>query len=554
MISHMGRTLIVALLALAGCTGSIGSAPSDEPPLPPRDDLPPPLPSGLQLAPQGMTRLSALEYDRSLEILLGDDERPARTLLPEDPRTPFDNDYEEQEASQALIEGEELLAQEAAARLLADPERRDRIVGCTPTGVSDEGCMRSFVSSFVRRAFRRTVRPEEVDFFVDGEGEWPGAMSEATTFDDFYEGVSAIVQIVLQDPEFLYRVEIGTPHDESEGVFRLNDFEIATRLSFFLWGAIPDDELLDRAEAGELQDPAVRLEEAMRLLQDERAQVRFALFHAMWLGYEKLLPGDEMGAAMREETRALTDRVLFTDQGPWQDLFRYDRTYVNALLAENYGLALPDGEGAWLPYVMDERRGLFAHGSFLSIGFKAGDTSPVMRGLAIQRNAFCQTINPAPPGVNTDEGPVSDALCKPERYAAHSEGGCASCHSRIDPVGFGLEQFDAQGAYREFERDDPRTEGDESTCRIEGQGALNGAGGFSGPAQLAERGLESGLLRSCFVTHVHRLLIGRGENRAVDDAVIEDLDERLPDGDFTLQDVVENVVTSETFTLRREEI
>ncbi|MEM9860406.1 MAG: DUF1592 domain-containing protein [Myxococcota bacterium] len=548
----------VCLVAL-GCTGDIGAAnPAElEIPAPAEPDVEPVLPSGGFLAEQGLTRLSALELDRSLAILLGDESRPSREVLPEDARTPFDNDYTSQEASKALIEGEELLAREAAERLIADAERRDRLIGCTPSGPSDRACLASFVETFGRRALRRPLTEDEVRFFVDGqvdgEGEWPGGLSIAEGFDDFNEGVLALVQVFLQDPEFLYRVEAGTPHEEAEGVFRLNDYEIATRLSFFLWGSIPDDALLDAAERGELTDADGRLAQAERLLGDARARERFALFHAMWLGYEKLLPGSELGNAMRNETRALTDRVLFEDEGPWQDLFRYERTYVNALLAENYGMPEPEGNGDWVDYAMDERRGLFAHGSFLSIGFRAGDTSPVMRGLAIARNAFCQTIDPAPPGVNTDEGPVSDALCKPERYAAHSEGGCASCHLRIDPIGFGLEGFDAQGRHREFEVDDPQTDDDESTCRIEGRGELNGVGEFSGPGGLAELGLSSGLLRSCFVTHVHRLLVGRGELGHMDQAVINELDARLPEGDFSLRDVIQAVVRHESFTLRRTE-
>lgn len=549
----MARFSFFLAVALLACTGTIGTAGNSEPPPTLDEVIPPPLPSGETLAPTGLTRLSALEYDRSLAILLEDDTRPARALLPEDARTPFDNDYEVQGASQALIEGTELLAQEATSRLLVDTERRDRIVGCTPTGPADAECMESFVRSFGRRAFRRDITDEDVSFFVTGDGGWPGAMGMAGSFNDFYEGVRGVLNVFLQDPEFLYRVEIGSPHESAENVFRLSNYEIATRLSFFLWGRIPDDALLDRAAAGELQDPAIRMEEAMRLLEDERAHERFTLFHAMWLGYEKLYSGSELSVAMRDETRALVDRILFSEEGPWQDLFRSEETYVNAVLAENYGLPVPEGGADWVPYQMDIRRGLFSHGSFLALGLKGNDTSPVMRGIAVQRNAFCQTILPPPPSVVVDDGPVSDAICKPERYSMHSEGDCARCHRSIDPVGFGLENFNARGAYRTHEADNADTDADESQCVIEGQGYLDGVGEFRGPGGLAAQGLASGLLRDCFVNHVHRLLIGRGRVRPVDELVIEELNERLPNDDFTLVDVVRTVVENELFTLRREE-
>ncbi len=540
------------MVCVLGCSGVIADPPVDPP-----DD--PPLPSGEVLTPNGITRLSALEYDRSVAILIGDDARAARALLPEDARTPFDNDYETQDPSQALVEGEELLAVEAAERLLEDTPRRDEVVGCTPTGVDDATCMRSFARRLVRNAFRREATDEDVAFLVDGEGpelgQWPGAMRMAATFDDFYEGVSGIVQVVLMDPEFLYRVEVGTPDPDTANVYRLNDYEIATRLAFFLWGAIPDEALLDRAQAGGLQDPEARATEAMRMLDQPLARERFVLFHAMWLGYEKLLAGDELGTAMRAETRMLMEQVLFEEAGPWQDLFTYDRTHVNALLAENYGLPVPAGEeGGWVAYDMDERRGLFSHGSFLAHGARNGDTSPVFRGLAVQTRAFCRTIPPPPPGVNTDEGPQSEALCKPERYSAHSGGRCADCHQHIDGVGFGLENFDATGAFRTHESDNPETEGDESTCAIDGEGYLQDVGSFRGPAGLAALGLESGALRHCFVNHVHRLVVGRGDVRRVDAEAIVQLEARLPEGEFTLSDVVRAVVTSEGFGLRREDL
>lgn len=547
------RLWVAASCLVLGCSGEIGER-NDVDPVLPRDDVPDPLPSGETLAPTGASRLSALEVDRALAVLLEDESRPSRLLLPEDARTPFDNDYEAQEPSGPLVEGVELLAREAVERLMADPERRDRVLGCTPTAAGDEACLETIVRGLGRRVLRRAITDDDVAFFVGGGGEWPGAAAIAVAADDFYAGAGALLSALLQDPEFLYRIEIGTPYDDAgEGVFRLSEYEIATRLSFFLWGSVPDEALLDRAAAGELSDPATRVAEALRMLEHPLARERLALVHAMWFGYEKLVPGSELGLAMREETQALFDRLLFDEGGAWQELFRTDQTWVTPLLAEHYGLADPGPEGGLARYAMAERRGLFAHGSFLSIGFKDGDTSPVMRGLAIQRNAFCQVILPAPPGVNTDEGPESDALCKPERYAAHSSGGCASCHTRIDPVGFGLEAFDATGAFRAFETDDPRTPGDESTCAIEGEGHLAGVGDFSGPAGLAELGLESGLLRSCFATHIHRLIIGRGALRRVDHVAAAELDERLPEGDFTLEDVVRTVVENETFVVRRED-
>lgn len=512
------------------------------------------LPSGLVVAPMALKRMSAVEFDRALDVLLGDDSGPGRGLLPEDPRTPFDSDYLIQSPSLALAEGLELIARGVAERFVEDAPRLAQVLGCTPSSPDDRDCMRTFLSSLARRAYRRPIEDADLDFLMEGEGaaaeNWPGAVAIALEEDDFNAGVRAVVELILQEPEFVYRVEIGSPHEDSEEVLRLSAFEIATRLAFFVWGTIPDDALLDRAADGSLHDPAVRFEEAQRLLSTERAQFYWTRFHAMWLGYERLVSESSLGVAMQNETAALMERVLFVDAGPWQDLFRYEATYVDAELAEHYGLPAPSGESGFVDYAMDLRRGLFAHGSFLGIGIKDNDTSPTMRGIAVQSSAFCLEIREPPLGVDADNGPQGDG-CKPSRYAAHASGGCAGCHADFDPVGFGLENFDATGAYREFEVDDPATEMDESTCRIEGSGNLRGVGVFEGPAGLAELALSSGRLRSCFVEQVHRTLVGRGELRPIDEAAIEEFSTQLPEGDFRLVDVVEAIVVDETFALRR---
>ena len=538
------------------CTGSIAD-PSSEPP-----DFdfgkPAPRPEVADLpdnaAPRmAVRRLTTLQYDQSLMELLGDESRPGRAILPEDARTPFDNDYHAQHVSSGLIEGAELLAEEAAERLLADEARRDEIVGCQPTAVDDSTCLSSFTRHFGRKALRRALNDEEVTTLLNGDGaEFEGAIAIAVELDDFYEGVATVIRILLQDPEFLYRVETGVAVPEQPGVFALTDYEIATRMAFFIWNSIPDDRLLNLAESGELRVSEVRVREAKRMLSDTRAIDRWELFHAMWFGYEKLIPGGDLGLAMRAETRALFDKV-FEDESAWQELFRKKETFVNTLLAENYDLDVPASGTGWVPYKSTKRQGLFSHGTFLSIGAKAGDTSPVQRGIAIQTRAFCRTIDPPPPEVDVDEPPESDALCKPERFSQHSTGGCKGCHEIIDPIGFGLEAFDSIGRFRTHEVDIPETESDESVCEISGDGELPGVGTFSGPGELSQLALESELLRGCFLKQVRRFVVGRGELDAKDSIAVQHLDAKLGAGDFTLSDVVAEVVAEHEFTLREQE-
>ena len=527
--------LCLALAASANCIGTIGDDAKEGETVDPT------------VVPRGaVRRLSAAEYSVTLRDLLADVNLPVFETLPIDPRTPFDNDTGTQVASQALIDAADFLAQQAVENLLADPLRRDQVVGCTPAGPDDQECMRSFVASFGRRALRRALAQDEIAEFTTR------ALEFSVEAGDFYIGVDMVIWALLQDPEFLYRPEIGT--EVQPGVFELSDFEVASRLSYFIWGSMPSDALLDRAARGELSTAEHRRDAAREMLEDDRAKNRIARFHAMWLGYEMLPHQGELGADMRAETKALVERVIFEDARPWQDLFRFEETFVTDLLANHYGLALPaDPSGGWVSYADSGRAGLLSHGSYLSIGAKFNDTSPVQRGLAIREQLLCQSIADPPPNVNVDAPVVAEnAICKPERFAAHSQGGCATCHRQIDPLGFGLEAYDQFGAFRTHEPDIPDTPEDETQCEIEGRGNIDGAE-FSGPAELGKLAVESGMVSDCLTQQLYRLVLGRSELGTVDKRVVRLMQEQMGEGDFSFVDLAVAIVSHPSFAYRREE-
>ena len=518
------------------------------------DDAEPPEDAD-QVAAIGLRRLTAAEYDATIRDLLLDDESDAALLLPADAFTPFDNDYTTQLPSEALVEAAELLAADAAGRLLADAPRMDELLPCVPAGPDDEACLREFVTTFGRRALRRPLTDAEIEVYLHGDDGTEGAVELAADAGDFGIGVYAVVAAMLQDVEFLYRVEVGTPVEGDDTIFRLDDFEIGARLSYLLWGSLPDDWMLDRAEAGNLHEPDDVREVATMMLTDERALDRIDRFHALWLGYDSMPFGGDLATAMREETRGLLNRVIFQDDNAWQELFRSSETFVSDLLAEHYELPLPGSETpTWVDYGDSGRQGLLSHGTFLSNGGKFGDTSPVQRGLMVRTRVFCQDVPPPPPGVDVDQPPQGEAaLCKEERYAVHSEGGCASCHDQIDPIGFGLEQYGPLGRLRQFEVDNPDTPEDETVCEISGQGELEGIGTFSGPAELADLALEAGYLDACVQQQLYRFLVGRYELSAMDAAFINEAADRLGDGDFTFRSLVLEYVGDETFGYRKED-
>ncbi|MEM6993993.1 MAG: DUF1592 domain-containing protein [Myxococcota bacterium] len=256
----------------------------------------------------GIRRLTVAEYDSTIADLLGDDSRPAAMFLPEDKKLPFDNDYSTQVASRVLVEGAETLAGNLAEALVLDPMRRHDVVGCLPTGPDDLDCMQTFVASFGRRALRRPLSDDEAaEFVVLG-------MDYAAQDDAFYTGVEEVLRALLQDAEFLYRIELGTPVEGQPGVFALTDYEVATRMSYFAWGSTPDDALLDLAEAGMLTDVDDRREAMQTLLADDRARRQVDRFHALWLGYHELPHSQELVFGMRTETAALLDRSSSTSR------------------------------------------------------------------------------------------------------------------------------------------------------------------------------------------------------------------------------------------------
>ncbi len=526
-----------------GASGGPSGGPSGEPGTGGTSDTGGGEDGGIPAGIAGMRRLTAAEYDSTLSELLGMGVNDAQSLLPEDVRSPFDNDFTNQNPSKALIEAVDFLAQEAAAALVADIDARSALVGCTPSDSGDVGCMKQFVGGFLRHAFRRPVESAMVDAFVDL------GMTYANEKSEFYDGVETIVHAVLVHHEFLYRIEMGSPVEGSPGVFRLNDHEVATRLSYFIWGTTPTQWLLDRADAGELSEPAAIASVAGEMLGDPRAQARILRFHSMWLDYESLPHDPELSSALTQETEALLSRVLFDENRPWQDLWRFTETYIDAGLAEHYGLEHPGGDGpAWVPYGDSGRQGLLSHGSFLSVGAKFDDTSPTLRGKVVRERIFCEEVAPPPPEVNTDD-PISEeeGECKLERYSAHASGGCANCHDFMDPIGFGLERYDQEGRYREHDNDKPQ-------CVIAGVGEVAGIGTFEGPAGLADLVLETGHLDRCAVTQVFRFAMGHFDLDPEDETFVELVSERLagPQG-FTFEQLMIELVSSSAFSYRREE-
>lgn len=489
-------------------------------------------------------RMTQAELDNTLEDLLGDLTRPARQFLSEDEHTPFDNDYHLQLVSRAYVESMEVLSIDVATRLIESPERRDLVVPCTPTGPGDEACFRQFIESFGRLALRRPLTAEEVDAYATLQS-FATEVNPAVD-NDFYTAVALVISAIIQDPEFLYRLEAGTPTTDP-GVFKLTDLELAARISYLLWGSTPDDALLADAEAGLLSDPADRAQVIERMLDDEKAQRQLYRWHAMWLGYRGIPHEATLVEAFNRETTALIDRVVFQERASYLELFTAGETYVDGFLAEHYGFDPPAGGEGWVTYPED-RAGILSHGSVLASFSKFTDTSPTQRGILIQERLQCSPIPRPPPEVDSDNppgNPDDPTACKEERYLAHQEiASCAGCHSLMDPIGMGLENYDIGGVYRATDEGKPE-------CTITGQGELPGVGTFSGPKQLAERIVESGRLERCvaqqYLTYATGRAIEADEAPAID-RVLQSFAEQ----GYDFRQMMVELAADELFGFRRE--
>ena len=344
-----------------------------------------------------------------------------------------------------------------------DTPSRRRIFVCRPPKAGDEKpCARQIISTLVRRAYRRPATESDIrrvmDFYQQGRRHG-----------GFDAGIEMAVQRILASPNFVFRVERG-PADAAPGsVYQLGGGELASRLSFFLWSSIPDDELLRLADKGRLSDPAVFDSQVRRMLDDPKSQALVSNFAGQWLQLRNLrnvqpntdeFPDfdDNLRKSFRRETEMLFGSVLHEDRNVL-DLLTADYTFVNERLAQHYGI--PDIYGSRfrrVPVPSDARHGLLGQGSILALTSHAERTSPVVRGKWVLENLMGMTVPPPPPDVpplkENQEGQRPRTMR--EQMAEHRANAvCASCHKSMDPVGFALENFNAVGSWRTLDAGQP---------------------------------------------------------------------------------------------------
>ncbi|MES2641746.1 MAG: DUF1592 domain-containing protein [Myxococcota bacterium] len=487
------------------------------------EDVPPPVERGPAPAvtPPAPTlrRLTQAQYANTVRDLLGAD-----IVLP----SSLEPDAEEAGllsvgAGTASVSSLGVERYEDAALLLADqvaddPARFATIVPCTPASSDDAVCADSFVRAFGLRVWRRPLTDAEAARLV-AVVTLTGGEAGA-----FAEGVRYGLAAMLQSPHFVYRREHGAVAPDDTTVRLLNDWELATRLSYLLWATTPDDTLLAAAAAGELRTDEGLRAQADRLLADERARtgVRELFTELFELGELDTVAKDptifahasaELGPAAREETLLGLERLIFDAPGDFRDLLTTPTTFVDPRLASLYRIPAPDplGFGEVTLGESDGRRGLLGQASFLMLNAHSTRTSATLRGVFIRKTLLCQTIPPPPADVDTSI-PEADATSPTlrDRLQTHLEDPtCAGCHQLTDPIGLGLENLDGIGRWRDTEND----------VSIDASGDLDGKA-FTNAWELGAVVRDNDNLGPCFAAHLYRYAMGHtidpGEQDVVD--------------------------------------
>lgn len=486
-------TLLLACFAL-GCEGWVGAPPEDE-----VSECRP-----VEIFP-GARLLTRVEYQRTVRDLLGEPGDPTRDFPPEPTVNGMNNDARTHVVNPLLLE-----QFQSSAQLLAQGARErgwGRLVDCAELG---RGCAVRFLDHFGTRAYRRPLTEDERDSLLHLYDRVEPSLGSEDAF-------AAVLEAMLASPQFLYRVE-ALRDEDGAGAEPLGAYELASRLSYFLWGSTPDDELLRAAKDGDLASANGLDHQARRLLDDPRAREQVREFHRRWLGLDRFTglvrqDGPEgVGVSLEESLLRFLDDIFWNQandatSGTLGALFRSPRLHVDGAIAPLYGVRL-DGDTAW--HAVDapsERHGLLTQPGLLSLLAHTEQSSPITRGVFVWEKLLCSPVPAPPPDVNNTPPDPDPGLTTRERFKVHTaDPSCASCHRLIDPVGFGFENYDQLGRYRSEENGLP----------VDASGAVHDSpdpeleGDFVGLFELSEKLAESRLVLDCLTRTWMTFALGRG--------------------------------------------
>ena len=474
----------------------------------------------LQPAAGGARRLIGRQYTGSIRTLFGDNAAKA-AAPPSDPQL---NGFETIGAAilatpATSVETYETTALAIASVVVSDPAALAKILPCAPNGATDYACLRQFVETFGRLAWRRPLTDAQITS-VTATG-----VKAAQAYNSFDAGLGTTISALLQSPYFLYIIEVGVPDKVDPKVRRLTGLELATRMSFFLLNSTPDAKLLDDVEKGALDDDAGIRAVATAMLQRSEAKTTLAAFYSEVYHLRDLTtaakdPGlypqfdAALKVSMQNETLLLINDVVWTRDADAREIFSADYTFVDQDLAALYGVGGPAGGGfakVNLP-AEQKRAGMLGQASFLSYGAHDKETSPTRRGNFVREAILCDPVPPPPPSVTPVLPQGGGPMTVKQKLEQHMQDPtCKNCHGLMDPVGFALENFDAIGQYRTTDQGFP----------IDTSAQVDDLGSFASAPELAALLTQDKRTAYCMVEKLYRQSMGHletaGEQPAVDD-------------------------------------
>lgn len=490
-------------------------------------------------------RLSHVEYNRTLKDLFPSFQIPSVTLAQDLRVHGFENVASSLNPSPILVE------QYSDAALTISEMVGENLGAFMPCAsiARDMACGSETIAEFGRRAFRRPLTDAELERY---ESFFDRMMSEI----GFRAAMELTVQAMLQAPSFLYRIELGVAED-GEAIIPLEDYEMANRLSYFLWQTMPDDELFEAAENGELRTSEQVAAQARRMLNDQRATDAIVDFHRQWLSFDRVLgenkdpslyPGwnDTLRDAMREESDRFVAHLFENGSDMLGDLLTSRVSFVNPTLAELYGVPAPGEEWGQVELPEGERAGILTRGGFLAGYAHTTNGSPPLRGVAILDRLLCDEPPPPPPSADTST-PLNDVNMPRTNRQLFEERNrpaeCQNCHTTINGIGFGFEHYDAMGAFRETDNDQPV----DASGEVLGTDDIDGE--YDGAIELSERLAGSTQVQACMVRNYFRYAFAREPGRA-DDCALEDFSEVLADNDGDIRELLVSIASSYDFMHR----
>ncbi len=429
------------------------------------------------------------------------------------------------------------------------PASHSSVFTCLPEGEEPwRPCAAEIIDRLARRAFRRPPTAIESERLL-------GLAEQSMRRGESFEGMmQTVLQTVLVSPQFLFRIERDPESVEGEGSRTVDGYEMASRLSYFLWSSMPDDALFDAAQSGVLDSPEGVRTHARRMLADPKSSALVKNFGGQWLHLRNLADAEpdanrfpefdeSLRESMRQETEMFLENVIREDRSVL-DFIDSDYAYLNERLADHYGVEGIEGAAFQKALLTDERRGgLLGQASILTISSYPTRTSPVLRGLWVLENLLGQSPPPPPPDVpelEVQEGPLGGTL-RQQLEAHRSNEGCMSCHLVMDAIGFGLENYDAVGKWRTRDGE----------LDLDTSGSLPGGRSFESPAEL--RNILAQTETDSFTrTLIKKLLtyaLGRGVKRT-DNPAVDEIQRWLQHADYKFSALVDGIVTSVPFRMR----